>query len=265
LGLGITRPGATYLSLGTSVVSGTFAGRYLTSKAFRTMIAPGSDTYFLETVILGGTYTLDWFMEKFGQGTSLEALEQQARHLQPGAGGLLLLPYWNSVLNPYWDPSASGLVLGWRGHHGQAHFFRAILEGIAFEMRTHFEGVQAELGREIERVVVTGGGANSDLWCQILADVTGKRVQRTMATQATALGAGMIAAAGAGLFSDFEQAAANMAAPILDEFAPQRDSLVAYGRIYREVYRDLFPAIRAGMRQLAIVTRDAEGVLPSPI
>ena len=124
LGLGITRPGATYLSLGTSVVSGTFADRYLTSKAFRTMIAPRDGTYFLETVILGGTYTLDWFLEKFGQGTTLEALEAQARHLPPGAGGLLLLPYWNSVLNPYWDPAASGLVLGWRGHHGRQHFYR---------------------------------------------------------------------------------------------------------------------------------------------
>lgn len=263
LGLGIIHSGATYLSLGTSVVSGTFASRYLTSKAFRTMIAPGMGTYYLETVILGGTYTLDWFLEKFGQGITLENLEAQARHLSPGAGGLLLLPYWNSVLNPYWDPAASGLVLGWRSHHGRRHFYRAILEGIAFEMRLHFEGVQAELGRKIERVVVTGGGASSDLWCQILADVTRVGVQRATAPQATALGAGMIAAVGAGLFPDFEGAAACMAAPSKDEFAPTSESMATYERLYWEVYRDLFPTIRDGMKRLATIASDSGDEPPS--
>ncbi len=254
LGLGIIQPGATYLSLGTSVVSGTYADRFLTSEAFRTMIAPNPGSYFLETVILGGTFTLDWFLGNFCQGITLETLEAEARQLPPGAGGLLLLPYWNSVLNPYWDPAASGLVIGWRGHHGRLHFYRAILEGIAFEMRLHFEGVETELGRRIERVVVTGGGANSELWCQILADVTGAPVQRSTTAQATALGAGMIAAAGVGLFPDFKRAADQMAAPIQDEFTPQPEAMKAYSYIYRDVYRDLFPAVQDGMRRLAVAT-----------
>ena len=260
LGLGITRPGECYLSLGTSVVSGSFADRYLTSQAFRTMIAPGTNRYFLETVILGGTYTLDWYLANFGAGATLAELEAVAGDLPPGSSGLILLPYWNSVLNPYWDPAASGLVMGWRGYHGKAHFFRAILEGIAFEMRLHFEGVEAELGRRIERVVVTGGGSNSDLWCQILADVTSRQVQRQSVSQATALGAGMIAATGVGLFPDFSAAAQAMGAPMQAEFTPQPEQVRAYDQIYRQVYRDLFPEIQSRMERLAAVARPADEV-----
>ena len=258
LGLGITRVGDCYLSLGTQPGIGDLtADSYLTSRAFRTMIAPAEGSYFLETVILGGTYTLDWFLARFGLDTTLAALEAEACDLPPGAGGLLLLPYWNSVLNPYWDPAASGLVMGWRGHHGRHHFYRAILEGIAFEMRRHFEGVETELRREIERVVVTGGGSHNDLWCQIFADITGKTIQRSTASQATALGAGMIAAVGADIFPDFELASASMAALIQDKFTSQPNPRKAYDRIYREAYQDLFPAIQDLMGRFSAATRQA--------
>jgi xylulokinase len=186
-------------------------------------------------------------MDHFCQDTTLDVLEAEAQCLPSGAGGLVLLPYWNSVLNPYWDPAASGLVMGWRGHHRRGHFFRAILEGIAFELRLHFEGISAELGREIERVVVTGGGSKSDLWCQILADVTATKVQRTTATQATALGAGMIAATGLNLFPNLTAATREMGTAVQSEFTPRLDQVKTYNRIYQEVYRNLYPAVQALM------------------
>ncbi len=100
LALNILQPGACYLSLGTSVVSGTYSCDFLTSRNFRTMFAGNHDGYSLESVILGGTYTIDWFLDYFAKGCSIAALEKEIGKLPPGAEGLILVPYWNSVLNP---------------------------------------------------------------------------------------------------------------------------------------------------------------------
>ena len=77
LALNILQPGECYLSLGTSVVSGTYSEEYRTSRNFRTMISGNSEGYSLETVILGGTYTIDWFLGTFGEGYSLKILESE--------------------------------------------------------------------------------------------------------------------------------------------------------------------------------------------
>ena len=128
LGANIAHGGDCYLSLGTSIVSGAYADHYRTSRAFRTMYGGVPGTYMLETVMLGGAYLVNWFLENFagpetaGGGASLrteELMEAAALETPPGALGLLLVPYWNSAMNPYWDASASGVVVGWRGVHGR--------------------------------------------------------------------------------------------------------------------------------------------------
>ena len=99
--------------------------------------------------------------------------EREAATLRPGAAGLVLVPYWNTVMNPYWDPAASGLVLGWTTAHRRHHLYRAILEGIAFEHRLAMEGIAASTGTPLTEHVILGGGSRSPLWCQIMADVLG--------------------------------------------------------------------------------------------
>ena len=85
--------------------------------------------------------------------------EAAAREVPPGSLGLMLVPYWNGVMNPYWDPAASGIIVGWRGTHTRAHLYRAILEGIAFEQHLNTLGVEAALGRPLTRYIALGGGA----------------------------------------------------------------------------------------------------------
>src|SRR4029079_15272311 len=89
-------------------------------------------TFFLETDLKGGTFILSWLVEKFSH-QSLGTLERDAKNIAPGAGGLLLVPYWNGVMNPYWDDDATGIVVGLTGSHGPAHVHRATVEGIAVE------------------------------------------------------------------------------------------------------------------------------------
>jgi xylulokinase len=251
LGVGITQPGQAYLALGTSVIAGTFSQHYVVDAAFRTMYGGLSGTYMLEAPLLGGGYTIQWFMDRFAASTDQETLEREASQLPPGSEGLVLVPYWNSVLGPYWDVAASGIVVGWRGFHRPVHLYRAILEGIAFEQRLNITGVEAALGRPVESLVAVGGGARSDLWCQTIADVTGKPVVRSSTTEAAALGAGVLAAAAAGLHPDVPHAALAMTRLQPDPIRPDGWRHERYRRLYEDVYLNLFPALQPHLRRLA--------------
>ncbi len=280
LGVKVVQGGQAYLNLGTAVVSGTHADVYVTDRAFRTMYGAVPATYSLETVLLGGTYTVTWFVEQMASSThippspnapSSHSLESASSPLSTsptvemlydaaiadlpaGAEGLMLVPYWNSALNPYWDAAASGIVVGWRGVHTRAHLYRAILEGIAFEQRLHTEGVEAALGQQVSSYIVMGGGAQSTLWCQIIADVTGKPVYRTAITEAAALGAAILAASGAGLFADVREAAQAMTRLEAEPFVPAEGRHAFYAQLYAEVYRALFPALQPYLQRLAALT-----------
>jgi sugar (pentulose or hexulose) kinase len=262
LGVGVTRPGEAYLALGTSVIAGTFSPHYVVDAAFRTMYGGLAGTFMLEAPLLGGGYTIQWFMERFAASADQETLEREAGQLPPGSEGLVLVPYWNSVLGPYWDVAASGVVVGWRGFHRPVHLYRAILEGIAFEQRLNITGVEAAIGRPIESLVAVGGGARSDLWCQTIADVTGKPVVRSSTTEAAALGAGVLAAAAAGLHPDVPRAARAMIRLLPEPLRPDPGRHEQYLRLYEDVYLHLFPALQPHLRRLAELGREPQ---PPPL
>ena len=252
LGAGITTPERAYLNLGTALVSGVCSTEYRTDSAFRTLFGAIPGTFFLETDLKGGAFTVNWLLQLLDdgrpQGERLVELEERAAALPVGSEGLLLLPYWCGVMNPYWDDDASGAILGLRGHHDATHLYRAVLEGLALEQRLHTEQVERAIGSRIDQLVVVGGGAQSDLWCQIVADVCGKPVDRASTTEATALGAGIIAAVGCGLHADFRSAVLAMTR-LGERFDPGHDE-ARYEALF-EVYRDLYPTTRDLAHKLA--------------
>ena len=183
LGANATQPGQAYLNLGTAVVAGTVSTRYAWDRAFRTLTGAVPGTYAMETLLQGGTYTVNWFLERIatldapslGLGLrDVDLLEAAAARLTPGAEGLLLVPYLASAQTPYWDPAARGVLFGLAGHHGKQHIYRALIEGIAFEQRLACEAMEPRLEQPIDVLLTTGGGSRSALWRQIVADVTGK-------------------------------------------------------------------------------------------
>jgi xylulokinase len=248
LGAGISTPNIAYLNLGTALVSGVLYYSYVIDQAFRTLYAATPEKYFLETDLKGGTFTLNWLLEKIigvpaesdlAQQT-LRDLTNEAHQLPPGSDGLVLVPYWNGVMNPYWDDHASGQLLGLRGEHRPVHIFRAILEGLAMEQRLHSHGVEQAMGQTIQEFRVMGGGAKSDLWCQILADILKKPVVRTTNPEATCLGAGILAASHTSWYSSLEQCTANMTHQGTT-FVPGSNAQW-YDRLYTDVYQPLYPA-----------------------
>jgi xylulokinase len=254
LGAGIVAPGRAYLNLGTAVVSGVLSHEYRVDRAFRTLYAAQPGSYLLETDLKGGTFILTWLAKHWlgGETRSVSAalaeLEAEARKLPAGADGLLLVPYWNGVMNPYWDDDASGITVGWHGGHRPAHLYRATIEGIALEQRLHTSGVEQVAG-PISELVVMGGGSESDLFCQLLADVLAKPIVRARSAEATSLGAGVLAAVGAGLHPDLPSAVAAMTGTGA-RFTPGENSGF-YDRLYREAYAPLYPALRPALEALS--------------
>ncbi len=250
LGAGLVDGRTAYLNLGTAVVSGVLASSYRHARAFRTLFAAQPGSYFLETDLQGGTFTVTWLVEKLLGRRLPEALvelEAEASRVAPGADGLVLVPYWNGVMNPYWDDFASGLVVGLRGHHGPGQLLRALYEGLALEQRLHTMGVEEALGERVEELVVVGGGSKSALLCQIVADVLGRPIARASTAEATALGAAMLAAVGTGMHPTLEAAAGAMTARG-ERFLPgeaRRD----YDALFA-VYRTIYPALRAPLAEL---------------
>jgi len=259
LGAGIVSPHRAYVNLGTAIAGGTSSPTYVTDDTCRTCLGALPGSFVLESVLRGGTATVAWFMDHVADPSrgpaAFDAYEREAAALPPGAGGLVLVPYWNTVMNPYWDPTASGIVVGWNGSHRRYHLYRALLEGIALEHRLAIEGIAATTGTPITDHVVLGGGSRSDLWCQILADVLAAPVHRARSADATNLGAAILAARGAGWFPTVEDAAAAMTGTA-GTFRPEPRAAAAYGRLYGEVYRHLFPALRPHLNRLNALTAE---------
>ena len=264
LGANVTGAGRAYLNLGTALVSGTYSEEYAWGNEFRTLAGPIPGTYVPETVLRGGTYTIDWFVENFGgvQASDLglglsaeEVLELAARRVPPGAEGLLLLPYLNASSTPYWDSHARGVLFGLRGGHGKAHVYRAVLEGLAFEQRLQTEGLERALGQGTEAFLAMGGGSRAPLFCQILADVTGRPVTSCKEVETTCLGAGMMARAAVE-----DEGLREVAERMSGEgptYEPDEKASAFYARLYDDVFSELYPRLSPLFPTLAGIVEDA--------
>jgi xylulokinase len=259
-GANIFANGRAYLNLGTAAVSGKFGSHYAYDPVYRTMGAVAEQGYIYETAIRTGTFLVNWLVDNlFNANAAKDAnifrkLEQEAKASSIGANGILLIPYWSGCMTPYWDTSARGVIAGLSGNQKRGDLYRAIMEGIALEQTMMTDGVAASTGK-IDHFVIMGGGARSDLWCQIIADASGRTVKRLETVEASSLGAAMAAAKGAGWFRSIPEAASAMAGKPAREFRP---NVKAHAR-YREllsIYRELWPAMAAWNARLTAFAQD---------
>lgn len=166
--------------------------------------------------IIGGAMStggimLDWFVRRFYDHVDSPylAVANDADSVEPGADGLMALPYLVGERSPIFDPNARGVFFGVTEKHTRAHFARAVLESVAFAVRDVCEVIK-EVGAEIAEVRVAGGAAQSNVWNQIKADVLGRRVLVPEITESSTLGAAIIAAWGTGRFANLVEAVESM-------------------------------------------------------
>jgi xylulokinase len=247
-GVSANRPGRAYINLGTALVSGSFGGAYRHDRAFRTEIAIADQGYIFETCLRTGTFLVDWLTrEVFGAGAAgkrdlLVALEKEAAASPIGASGVIVVPYWQGCMTPYWDSCARGIIAGLSGSTRRGDIYRAFLEGVALEQAQSSDNVAKATCVPIDDFVAIGGGAASDLWVQILADATGRPVQRSETVEASSLGAAIAAAKGVGWYPTLSDATAAMAGKPVRTFAPDPTRAARY-RELRAFHAELWPKV----------------------
>ncbi len=178
-----------------------------------------------------------WFQHELGDGASLAELDRQAAQVPPASDGVVALPYFLGEKTPVQDPDARGAFVGLHLGHGRAHLYRSVLEAVAYGFRHHFE-VFEDLGLAVGRIRVSDGGARSDLWTQILADVTGRPLE-VVSGGGAALGAAFLAGRAVGLYSGWDE----IESLVRVGTRVQPVSTTAYEHPYK-VYRRLYPALR---------------------
>ena len=221
LGVNAMRQGTGYLNLGTALVIGAWDQNPKISRSWRTVISPTGTGYFLEGVVRAGTYLVDWFVKNYvnehATSEDYEQLECRASEIPIGSQGLLVSPYLSGSMNPYWTTDVRASFFGLRALHGTAHIYRAILESLTGTIARCVNDMRND-GIEINHIISVGGGANSDLWLQMVADATGLPTRVSKSLEASALGAGITAAKGLGWYADFESAADGMCQSIEAKF-----------------------------------------------
>jgi xylulokinase len=245
VGVGAVTPGIVSLVLGTSGVVFASTGEPLIEPQGRLHAfchaAPG--TWHLMGVMLSAAGSLRWYRDTLAPGMSYEDLLAPAGNIQPGSEGLFFLPYLTGERTPYPDPLARGAFVGLTVRHTQAHLTRAVLEGVAFGLRDSMELVRGAGLGEIQQVRVSGGGARSPLWRQILADVLNSELVTVNTSEGAAYGAALLAGVGAGNWSGVAESCA-AAIQVVERQAPQAGSVDIYRQLYPQ-YRRLYPALQA--------------------
>jgi xylulokinase len=152
-------------------------------------------------------------------------------------------------MTPYWDSAARGVIAGLSGNHSRGDVYRALLEGVALEQAMMTNQV-ASATAPITHFAAVGGGSRSDLWCQILADASARDVKRLETAEASALGAAMAAAKGAGWYASAATASAAMSGKPSKTFRPRTKDSNRYQDLLA-IYAGLWPQISEWNQKLA--------------
>jgi xylulokinase len=250
VGTGAVIDGIVSLSLGTSGVVFASADQPIIEPEGRLHAfchaAPGK--WHLMGVMLSAAGSLRWYRDTLVPETDFDSLVSPAANIEPGSDGLLFLPYLTGERTPHPDPLARGAFVGLTVRHTRPHLTRAVLEGVALGLRDSFELMKQAGLADITQVRVTGGGAKSALWRQILADVLGVELVTVNTTEGAAYGAAVLAATGAGTFPDVVSACETIIQ--ITGSTPPGPAVVAYEGLY-PLYRALYPALRPSFNAIA--------------
>ena len=168
------------------------------------------DRYALWGGIICSGRSFDWGYSLFGEGSYEETLKSIA-DTEAMQSGLIFYPHLRGAGAPHWNPKISGSYMGIRDYHTKEHMLKAVLEGLSFQARMIVEMHENVSGVTADSLCVVGGGSRNRLWQHIKANITQKPVEISDESEATALGAAMLAAIGDGVYEGIEEASAMLA------------------------------------------------------
>jgi xylulokinase len=253
VGVGAVQPGIVGLTLGTSgvVFASTESSLIEPEGRLHAFCHAVPNRWHLMGVMLSAAGSLQWYRDTLAPQTSFDDLMAEAAETPAGSEGLIFLPYLSGERTPYPDPLARGAWVGLTIRHKRGHLTRAILEGVAFGLKDGFALIQGAGLGAIQQVRVSGGGAKSRLWKQILADVLGVELVTINTTEGAAYGAAILAGAGIGAWPDAETACRNLI-KIVERVSPDEKRESLYKSLH-EQYVNLYPALKPSFNNLASI------------
>jgi len=262
LGAGVTTGNIAEISYGTAAVIELLSSKYITHPRmdFFTWGAAIPRHWALEGFVGRGYWMVSWFKNEFGKHEEDEALrlgmapevvlDKQLIDIPPGSMGLLVQPYWHPREN---DPLSKGAMIGFSGEHTRKHIYRAIIEGIGYELRRLGELIAERSGSTIDELRVGGGGSQSDEIMQITADIFGIPAKRMHTSNLSALGAAIDATVALGIRKSFPEAVERMVR-VKTVFQPVDENTKIYDRLFNEVYLKMYHALSPLHRKIAEIT-----------
>ncbi len=251
------------LSFGTTATINTISPDYVEIlKHMPAYTAAAPHSYNHEYMIYRGFWMVSWFKEQFAhyeqalaktQGIDTEKLLDAAvKGIPAGSMGLIMQPYWSpGVRHPGLE--GKGALIGFGDVHTRAHVYRAILEGLAYELKLGFDTIEKRTGKPIKHLRVSGGGSQSDAAMQLTADIFAMPAYRPHTFEATGLGAAINCAVGLGVYPD-HAAACDAMTHLGDEFLPIEANVQLYKRLYNEVYLKMYERLKPLYQSIQDIT-----------
>ena len=251
LGGGCIERNVASVSFGTSSTVQFSTKKYFEPEPFMPSYPSVVKEYYNpEVQIFRGYWMISWFKKHFAQhlekraeetGRSVEELmNEEMESIPAGSDGLILQPFWQAGLT---HPEARGSIIGCNDWHTRAHVYKAIIEGIDYALREGLERMERRGKQKIDFVSVSGGGAQSDLICQIAADIFNKPVKRVQTHETCALGCAISTFAACGVYPSVEDAVKGMVR-FTSEFTPNPENVKIYDDLYKNVYMKLYKKLQ---------------------
>ncbi len=247
LGAGTLEKGVALISLGTYIGAMVHGDENVKdAQNFWPFQASIPHRYLYECMgVRRGMWTISWFRDQFGAAaladakdldlTIEELLNAEATKVPAGCEGLITVHDWAP---PSEAEFRKGTIIGFDGRHTRAHMYRSILEGIAFTMKNHMDKMALELKTPFKQLIISGGGANSDLFMQIFADVFGVPTCRNLLKGSASVGCAINAGMAVGTFASYEEASEKMIR-MGDNFQPNMGNHAFYTQLNEGVYRQV--------------------------
>lgn len=258
-GSGVVREGSSYIYLGTSTWMAIASDRPLIDPSRRTFTFCHfkRGLYFPAGTMQAGGGSYQWLKNTLCRSETscadetgvdvYDILNLKAQNVRAGSGGILYLPYLMGERSPLWNPDARGCFIGLSMAHTKEHLIRAVLEGVAYNMRLICDAF-AEQGVKTQAIRMIGGGAKSRLWREIFAGIMEKPILRlNFIEEATSVGAAIAGGIGIGIFSSIEDA--DRLVKVTEEVPPVQEDIPVYKKQYRlfaqsiELLGDIFTGL----------------------
>jgi len=260
IGNGIVRKGILSATMGTSGVVFAHSDeiQYDPSGRVHTFCHAVRDKWHIMGVVLSAGGSLQWYRNQLCQEEIAQAkqdkvdpyelITQAAAECPAGSEGLFFLPYLTGERTPHADPNARGAWVGLSLRHGKGHMGRAVMEGATYAMRDSLEIIKG-LDVPVKEIRLSGGGARSEFWRQMQADIYGHKCVTINAEEGPAFGVALLAAAGTGAYQDVVEACAATIETVT-ETKPVGKTKKVYNKHY-PIYGDLYQSLKGDYAKIA--------------